>query len=76
MLEITIQRRMGKAWPVVGERHRTGALLPVRHEGQLEKRGRAGGRRCAPLRLKGAKIQSVMLHDYKRDAVRRVPALR
>jgi hypothetical protein len=35
-LEITIQRRLDGAWPVVAEYHRPGTLLSVRSEGRLE----------------------------------------
>ena len=35
-LEITIQRRLEDAWPVIAEHHRAGTLLPVRSEGRLK----------------------------------------
>jgi hypothetical protein len=36
VLEITIQRRVGDAWPVVAEHHRADTLLPVRSEGRFD----------------------------------------
>src|SRR5438105_1928489 len=35
-LEITLQRREGNNWPVVAQRNRPEALMPVRDEGYLQ----------------------------------------
>src|ERR1700738_2092636 len=66
MIEITIQRRLGEAWPVVAEWHRVGSLLPVRYEGWLEIGAEPDG---SEARRYGTALGEVLFRGAIRDAL-------